>query len=356
MKIRNVKTSLLVLVSLVVISLAFYVSAEVSSLPVGNIFLDSDQDGLSDEEEKSLGTDPKSRDTDNDGYSDGVEVKTGYDPRKSAPGDRIVTEEKKGENPISQTNVNENNLTTKMAQKIALLANDSAAKGESISLDEVRTLTSDLLAPEASQEIKLPEIKKEDLKIKKQDYKKYSKEKAAAKRKEDFSTYITTVFYVLSSNSPKPITSSTTLSNIFNSLSQEIIQAITLRSTASLEKLSESGEKIQEQLMEIEIPEELADTHIKIIQFVRYSQDAKKLLNPLSTDPVADIANLSQLTGLVTELMSFTSEVDTKFSEYGLTYDEDLKKKLQGLGLDLPKDIQEALKKEQANSATEEKK
>lgn len=44
--------------------------------------LDLDKDGLTNEEEAELGTDPKKADTDGDGYSDGEEVKAGYDPLK----------------------------------------------------------------------------------------------------------------------------------------------------------------------------------------------------------------------------------------------------------------------------------
>ncbi len=42
--------------------------------------VDSDNDGLTDEREKELGTDPKDRDTDDDGFSDSEEVKRGFDP------------------------------------------------------------------------------------------------------------------------------------------------------------------------------------------------------------------------------------------------------------------------------------
>jgi hypothetical protein len=42
--------------------------------------LDSDGDGLSDEEEAALGTDPDDPDTDGDGFSDGEEVDAGTDP------------------------------------------------------------------------------------------------------------------------------------------------------------------------------------------------------------------------------------------------------------------------------------
>lgn len=42
--------------------------------------LDTDDDGLPDEEERRIGTDPTREDTDGDGYSDGVEVLAGTDP------------------------------------------------------------------------------------------------------------------------------------------------------------------------------------------------------------------------------------------------------------------------------------
>lgn len=46
--------------------------------------LDSDNDGLSDYEERSLSTDPNKTDTDGDGYLDGVEVSLGTDPNDAA--------------------------------------------------------------------------------------------------------------------------------------------------------------------------------------------------------------------------------------------------------------------------------
>jgi hypothetical protein len=48
---------------------------------------DSDGDGLPDEQERKIGTDPLNADTDNDGYSDGLEVALGSDPfdAKSVP-------------------------------------------------------------------------------------------------------------------------------------------------------------------------------------------------------------------------------------------------------------------------------
>jgi hypothetical protein len=46
----------------------------------GAQLIDSDGDGLSDDQERAIGTDPLNPDTDGDGLSDGVEVKMGLDP------------------------------------------------------------------------------------------------------------------------------------------------------------------------------------------------------------------------------------------------------------------------------------
>ncbi len=51
-------------------------TASLQTYPV----LDRDDDGLTDEEEDDLGTDPNDSDTDNDGTSDGDEVDCGSDP------------------------------------------------------------------------------------------------------------------------------------------------------------------------------------------------------------------------------------------------------------------------------------
>jgi hypothetical protein len=44
------------------------------------LIFDTDEDGLPDDVEARLGTDPKEADTDGDGFSDGVEVRSGYNP------------------------------------------------------------------------------------------------------------------------------------------------------------------------------------------------------------------------------------------------------------------------------------
>lgn len=55
--------------------------------------VDTDGDGLTDQQEALLGTDPHLKDTDGDGYPDGVEVNAGYSPTStsSIPMEKTIT-------------------------------------------------------------------------------------------------------------------------------------------------------------------------------------------------------------------------------------------------------------------------
>jgi hypothetical protein len=82
---KSARVSMLLFFGLLTLSVTFFVSAD-DSVTDKNIFQDSDQDGLSNDEEVLYKTDALKKDTDGDGYTDGVEVESGYDPLKPAPG------------------------------------------------------------------------------------------------------------------------------------------------------------------------------------------------------------------------------------------------------------------------------
>jgi hypothetical protein len=64
---------------------------QVRQLPfdVLGLELDADSDGLTDADERRLGTNGNHPDTDSDGYIDGLEVVRGYNPLVASPGDKI---------------------------------------------------------------------------------------------------------------------------------------------------------------------------------------------------------------------------------------------------------------------------
>ncbi|MDA1168763.1 MAG: hypothetical protein O3A36_00300 [bacterium] len=58
-------------------------------IPITDPTADSDNDGLSNADERVWGTDPADEDTDKDGYIDGVEVQKGHNPTIASPNDKL---------------------------------------------------------------------------------------------------------------------------------------------------------------------------------------------------------------------------------------------------------------------------
>jgi hypothetical protein len=341
MKIKNISLPFFILASLIVLSFAFYVGAQNNT---GNVFLDGDLDGLSDEEEKIYGTDPTNADTDNDSYSDGAEVRSGYNPTLPAPGDRLITPKTDPSNQEGSAvlgDATENNITENIAQKITSLTEMSANEDKEISMEDLQILIDQSLSSDIPTEDELPNITKEDLNILEQDYAKLSTQKAEAKRKEDFLDYIAAVIYIFSSNSSTPITSLTNASGMLSTITKTITVAITKQDISGLEDLMESQEKIIEQLKAVTVPEELVDTHIKALRFAMYSQELAKSIEPKADDPLGSIANLSKIEGFMSTLSSFISEIESQFTKYGISYDEALQTKLENYGIEAPENLDE---------------
>jgi len=338
MKLRNFNLSLLILAGLMFLSFAFFVVADEKNSTANNVFLDSDLDDLTDAEEKTYGTDPKNKDTDGDGYSDGAEVRAGYDPKKPAPGDKISTVANNQAVLGQSASQNEENLTEKVSQKITELTSKTGEDDQNVSVEEIQALVDEAMNSTVTAE-DLPEIDEKNIKIKKQNYT-GSSEKIEEEKKEDFIDYITSVFYIFSSNSPQPITSSNDISSVIMEFVSDILGAIEKRDSSSLSEISQSGEKIFEQLSDVEVPEDLVELHIKALRYAKYSQSLEKSIDPNPDDPIKDIANFSKIRAFIGSLSSFSEESFSKFSEYGVTYDDTVKEKLKSLGVD-PPDIDE---------------
>ncbi|MDD2766848.1 MAG: hypothetical protein PHH40_03745 [Candidatus Moranbacteria bacterium] len=313
---NSMKQALFLFFGLIVFGSAVFVFAE-NDATTKDIFADTDQDGLSNEEEKLYGTDPMNKDTDNDGYSDGVEVESSYDPLKPAPGDKLFQEESGVQNTeVASTQADEMNLTEKVSNEIAGMIQDTNESGEAISLEDINVSVNSILSGNA-EEIILPEIKKEDIKIKKLP-KNLSDKKRLEREKKDALEYLTVVSYLVANNSPKDFQTQSDFSAILNNLSLESVTGLASGNTQSLEDLSKRGEKMLTELKDIEVPEKMLDVHIKALQMAQYAVQLKQELKPNDTDPLGQIAVLSKAQGFFGSVAELVVEIQTKLADYGI--------------------------------------
>jgi len=339
MKLKNANRSILVLASLIFLSFALFVLAQNSSEETKNVFADYDQDGLTNGEEKAFGTDPRNPDTDGDGYGDGAEVSSGYNPTISAPGDKIISLEVAGE--YDEKNISnetqESSLTKQVAEEISQVISETDPEQQQLSMDNIQEKIEAIVSQQDYQS-DIPLIARDDIKIQEQNYGKYDKKEAQEKRKNDFVDYLIAIYYILSSNSPQPITTASDLGNVVNNFSQTVIAAVSSGNSSSLSELAKSGEKILEQMKEMEVPEDLVELHLQALNFAQYASLLENDLNAKKDDPLGDIARLSKIQSFIGAVSNFSLQVEAKFLEYGITYDESIKEKLKEAGLLAPEE------------------
>jgi hypothetical protein len=317
MKLNQTKISFIIFAILCIFSLAFFSWADENSSSGKNIFLDSDQDGLSDDEEITYGTNPSSRDSDGDGYSDGAEVKSGYDPLKPAPGDKIIKTQKIAIEKIE--NSEDKNLTTEISNELASLITERAAEKKTITTDDLDSMIENVAGPTLSYE-DLPEVDTSEIKIKKQNYSDLSKDGREEKEKKDAEEYLVAVSYVIVNYLPEKIENTSDLENMASTLVARI-QGLSsdISDVSYFENLAKKSEESLEQLKEIEVPENMIDIHTKGIQLMKYSITLKDTAKPDPADPIKSIANLSKVKSVIVLSSDLYSEVNSRFESLGIT-------------------------------------
>lgn len=298
---------------LFMMSLAVFSFADDRSLTDKNVFQDTDQDGLSNDEEKLYGTDSDKSDTDGDGYSDGIEVKSGYDPLKPAPGDKITTlndleqqeEARKEAQAASKTN-----LTTEVSRQVAVTLQKSAADKKDLTLDDLRATVQKTLNDNITVDT-LPEVDVKAIKIKKQKYSKLSEEDKTAKIKADTIEYATAVAYILANNSPMSLQSDADMEKLAAFALSQSSTLLTNKKMPILSDIAVKGKAINEQLAAITVPENMLELHVKALRLAQYTStinDTVKLDD--STDPLLQINSLAKIQGLVQLFSSFTNDMN----------------------------------------------
>jgi len=321
-----ISSSIPLAVAIVVLVVSFTDAKSANAL-----FEDFDQDGLSNEEEAVLGTDPYKEDSDGDGYGDYTEVNGGYDPLKPAPGDKIITQE--GENtttPEKSVSLDENqevtyeganteNLTQKAAAQLAGLANEATSGGGEITLDSIETLVSGSLES-AKEPIELPEVLDEEILILDRDYDGIDDEERERREREDAIEYLSAVSYIIASSVPQRI-SFDSQENLPSVAEGEIVRLISNFSQGNLGYVREwakRGEEVLEDMYEVEVPEELLDLHKRGIQIARYAIELEQNMDVQSDDPIGSIATLSQAQGFLILIANYQEDVFSELEALGI--------------------------------------
>lgn len=359
MDIKKIKITLIIFFGLLLFSFALFSYAQNNATSDKNIFLDSDQDGLSNVEEKMYGTDPYNPDTDGDGYTDGAEVKSGYDPLKPAPGDKIVSSSAQTATPAQTTqNTSDNqatqstakaatdtnaktdtkidttkdatatttdtssgdkNLTQEFSAKVAALVSESGTNQQAISLQDIDTMIQEVTGSSLTFG-DLPSIDDKEIKIKKQNYKSLSDTDRLAKEKQDALEYLTAVSYIMANNSPQKLTDPKDLETISKNITDNITKFSNNFSDISyFEDLANRGTASLEQLKEVQVPEQLKDLHKRGLQLLTYATSLKDTAKPKKDDPIFNILNMSKAQSLLSLGTEFTTEVDTQLKNLGIS-------------------------------------
>lgn len=321
LKTKIFNKSLFVFLFLTVFSFSFLALADEQEV-ITTFLDDTDQDGLSTEEEKAYGTDPSNNDTDGDSYSDGVEIESGYDPLKPAPGDRIVpdvtTAEGEVANGVAETSVETVNLTDIATEELANIVSEKQDSDQELTNEDLNQAVANVLA-QTNQEIELPEVDVDSLKIK-EISKKLDDEEKEAQKKEDTIEYLTTVSYIILSNSPSPIRSDMELSGFLERASQEALISVATGNYNMINSLEAKSEAVLKEIETVEVPENMVDTHLKAVQIVKFlgSMGGKlKSLN-LSNDPIGQMAEFAKVQGAMLEVQNFVYESQQKLTDLGI--------------------------------------
>ena len=281
-----------------------------------NIFVDSDQDGLSNEEERLYKTNPNEKDSDGDSYTDGVEVKSGYDPLKPAPGDKLFATA--GEVNAASGAADSSNLTEAFSQEVASIITEKGASGEEITLDDLDEKINKILTSDKVN-VSLPPIDLKGLKIKNPVSDKLGAEEKKQKEQEQAVKYLTAMAYIFAQNSPQQFSNEDELASSTQLVSGQVTNFFATGTGEILGTLAENGRNVLNDSKEVEVPHHLLPLHIKGMQLAEYSIALKDQVKPNNNDPLAQIESMVEVQSLIGAYISYANELQSKLTEYGVT-------------------------------------
>ncbi|MFZ1654402.1 MAG: thrombospondin type 3 repeat-containing protein [Candidatus Moraniibacteriota bacterium] len=319
---NNLRWSIFVFAFLCLASSALYVVADEVSTTDVVAFNDADTDGLSNEEEKIYGTDVDVADTDGDGYSDGVEIEGGFDPLKPAPGDRIVQEEVT--TIVQSAELQSSNLTSKAKDEFAALL-ETKGENTEITNEDFTSVLNTVMAT-SQKEIELPEVDSSSIKVKKIAAN-LSDEERTQQSREDTIEYLTLAAYILLSNIPTPVKDEFQFENFIAASSSAMMASLVSGDFSFLDESERRAKSALDEINQLEVPENMVNTHMKAIQLLAYISNMKQSVQSSVSpeDPLAQMMAFSKIIGVVVSLQSYMQDTETMLTQYGI----------QGISLDL---------------------
>ncbi|MDD5489054.1 MAG: hypothetical protein PHP25_00025 [Candidatus Moranbacteria bacterium] len=335
-----------------------------------SLFLDSDQDGLTDQEEKMIGTDPLNPDTDGDGYSDGKEVSSGYNPLKAAPGDQIVAETNLSasqdtsngnaavQNPTASgaasgsgslsgassllglgssaltdstladfsSDPQNPNLTNEMIGQLMTLTKDKAgssadfASNPTFSTDDLSAVTQNALqSADITQE--LPKIRDDEVKLLPPvDEKSLTPEEVKEKQKAEIEKYLASLAFVFASNAPFTVDQPENLASNLEKEQGNLLAALTSGNKAKIDDYAQKARTAVDQIKKIEVPYVLENVHKSALQLAIYTMDLKDKAVIDQSDPLKSLTAFSQLQAVGQAASKLGSEMQSVAKEYGISF------------------------------------
>lgn len=377
MKIWKQKGKIIALLaaSFIVFAVTFFAMAESKSN--NSLFLDSDQDGLTDQEEKMIGTDPFKSDTDGDGYTDGKEVESGFNPLKPAPGDKVVpaaqaspaasdvqdmtaqpADSSNASSPtidgstatepadlsdasslsqLGQTDLlggdaindlssdpQNPNLTNEMIGQLLQLTKDKASSSDSFANDP--TYTTDDLTQVTQNALEtvditkdLPEVKDSDMNVLPAvDDKDLSPDEIKTEQKTEIEKYLAQAAFIMASNSPFAVDQPANLQSQVNAEATNFISAFSTGNSAQVDSYASKAQAGIEQMKKVSVPFVLKDLHRSTLQLALYTLNLKDQVSLNTTDPMKSLAAASSLQAVAQKSMDIQSQFSQILSAYGI--------------------------------------
>ncbi len=283
MKQKIIKRFSVAMLSIFIFGAAVFVIANAANIPA---FSDSDQDGLSDDEEKAYGTDFSDRDSDDDGYSDGTEVKSGYDPLKPAPGDKMIVGNPKASE--ARSNDSKKGLTEEFAGDFRQFV-ESKDK-QTITVDDMDAFVTEKMADKIGDPITkdtLPQADISKIVIKKQSYDGMDEKSKLEQEKKDWETYQKDVFSIFVANMPGQVSTEDDLDAFYREFESKLASlASTNPGYQYFRNIAVNLRDFVSQAEQMEVPESALSLHIGLLRISKGFLALKDPTLPAIEDPL----------------------------------------------------------------------